>query len=219
VKPTGHPGTQLRISSLAPNIRDPCSRHLDEVAGHAKSASTPMKFKSLLTPEQWAEARRLRAEGASFEALGKQFGVAHSTIGYRAKKERWSSPRGSPSTRAPAKSSAAPSADTADMRRELAQRVYRVMTLNLEMMELRMHKQLKDARKKNADIPAIDAEKEMRQLATFMKTLEQTTELDPDRHAHADGGAKFSDAAARASEADARRREIADRLEGIGPPA
>jgi hypothetical protein len=178
-----------------------------------------MKFKSLLTPEQWVEARRLRAEGASFDALGKQFGVAHSTIAHRARKEGWSSPSGSPSTRAPAKSKAAAPDDTTQMRRMLARRVYSVMNLNLALMELRMQKQLKDAKKKDADIPAIDAEKEMRNLAGVMKTLEQTTELDPDRHAHADGGAKFSDAAARASEADARRREIAERLEGIVPPA
>jgi hypothetical protein len=105
------------------------------------------------------------------------------------------------------------------MRRMLARRVYSVMNLNLALMELRMQKQLKDAKKKDADIPAIDAEKEMRNLAGVMKTLEQTTELDPDRHAHADGGAKSSDAQARASEAAARRREIAERLEGLVPPA
>ena len=172
-----------------------------------------MTFKSPLTPEQWAEARRLRAEGATFVALGKQFGVSDTAIGDRARREGWHARQG-------AKSKAVAAADdTTQMRRAIAQRVYSVMNLNLALMELRMQKQLKDARKKNADIPAIDAEKEMRQLATFMKTLEQTTELDPDRHAHADGGAKFSDAAARASEADARRREIAERLEGIVPPA
>ena len=62
-----------------------------------------MTVKSLLTPEQWAEARRLRAEGASLDALAEQFGVAHSTMGRRARKEGWSSPSGSPSTRAPTK--------------------------------------------------------------------------------------------------------------------
>jgi len=179
-----------------------------------------MTFNSQLAPEQWAEARRLRAEGASFAALAKQFGLAVSTVSHRARREGWSSPSGSPpSTRAPAKSKAAAPDETTQMRRMLARRVYSVMNLNLALMELRMQKQLKDAKKKDADIPAIDAEKEMRNLAGVMKTLEQTTELDPDRHAHADGGAKFSDAAARASEADARRREIAERLEGIVPPA
>jgi len=139
-----------------------------------------MMFKSLLTPEQWAEARRLRIEGATFVALGKQFGVTASAINRRARQEGWSSPGGSRS-QARAKSDATPTADTTEMRRTLARRVYRVMNLNLELMELRMQKQLKDAKKKDADIPAIDAEKEMRHLAGVMKTLEQTTELDPDR--------------------------------------
>ena len=68
-------------------------------------------------------------------------------------------------------------------------------------------------------MPAGDVEKDMRQLAATMKTIEQATELDPDLHRDADGGAKSSDAATRASEADARRREIAERLEGLVPPA
>jgi hypothetical protein len=174
-------------------------------------------FNSLLTPEQWAEVRRLRAEGATYAALGKQFGINADSICKRARREGWLSAPGSPTTGSARSKAAAPD-DTTHMRRAIAQRVYRVMNLNLELMELRMQKQLKDARKKNADIPAIDAEKEMRQLASAIKTIEQTTELDPDRHAHADGGAKSSDAAARASEADARRREIAERLEGIVPP-
>jgi hypothetical protein len=177
-----------------------------------------MKFNSPLTSEQWAEARRLRSEGATFVALGKQFGVTASAINCRARREGWSSPAGS-SAQADSKSKASPGADTTDMRRVLARRVYRVMNLNLELMELRMQKQLKDAKKKDADIPAIDAEKEMRQLASAMKTIEQTTELDPDRTRAADGGAKSSDAQARASEADARRREIAERLAGIVPPS
>ena len=177
-----------------------------------------MMFKSLLTPEQWAEARRLRIEGATFVALGKQFGVTASAINRHARQEGWSSPGGSRS-QARAKSDATPTADTTEMRRTLARRVYRVMNLNLELMELRMQKQLKDAKKRDADIPAIDAEKEMRHLAGVMKTLEQTTELDPDRTRAADGGAKSSDAQSRASEADARRREIAERLAGIVPPS
>jgi hypothetical protein len=105
------------------------------------------------------------------------------------------------------------------MRRVLARRVYRVMKLNLELMELRMQKQLKDAKSNEAAIPAGDAEKDIRQLASLMKTIEQTTELDPDRTRAADGGAKSSDAQARASEADAKRREIAERLAGLIPPS
>ncbi len=172
-------------------------------------------FKSLLTPEQWAEARRLRGEGATFVAIGKQFAVDKNTIATRAKKEGWPSP-----SQTHSKSKASLPADTANVRRGLARRVYRVMDLNLSLMELRMEKQLKQARKqRDGEMPAGDLEKDMRQLAATMKTIEQATELDPDLHRAADGGAKSSDAATRASEADARRREIAERLEGLVPPA
>ena len=176
-------------------------------------------FKSLLTPEQWAEVRRLRAEGASFVALGKQFGVSGKTIGHRARQESWPSPPGSPAQTGSKSKSQLP-ADTANIRRGLARRVYRVMDLNLSLMELRMQKQLKQAKKqKDGDMPAGDVEKDMRQLATTMKTIEQATELDPDLHRAADGGAKSSDAATRASEADALRRDIAERLKNLIPPA
>ena len=71
-----------------------------------------------------------------------------------------------------------------------------------------------------ATIPAGDDEKDMRQLATTMKTIEQATELDPDLHRSADGGATIQQTPqARASEADAFRREIAERLEKLIPPS
>ena len=68
-------------------------------------------------------------------------------------------------------------------------------------------------------MPAGEVEEGMRQLATTMKTIEQATELDPDLHRSADGGAQSSDAATRASEADALHREIAERLEKLVPPS
>ena len=176
-------------------------------------------FTSPLSPEQWAEARRLRGEGATFAAVAEQLGIGAQTVRHRARKEGWPSPGGSPA-RATRKSKASSlPTDTEDIRRGLARRLYRVMDHNLELMEIRMHKQLKDAKRKDAVIPAGDVEKDMRQLAATMKTIEQATELDPDLHRAADGGAKSSDAATRASEADARRREIAERLEGLVPPA
>lgn len=171
-------------------------------------------FKSPLTPEQWAEARRLRAAGATFAAIGKQLAVTAASVARRAQREGWPSPR--PTRRS---STPLPAADSADIRRSLARRLFTVMDLNLELMELRMHKQLKQARETDGDIPAGDAEKDMRQLAATMKNIEQATELDPDPQRAADGGAKSSDAVARASEADALRREIAERIEKLIPPA
>jgi hypothetical protein len=172
-------------------------------------------FKSLLTPEQWAEARRLRGEGATFVAIGKQFAVDKNTISSRARRDGWPSP-----TKTSSKPKASVPADTADVRRGLARRVYRVMDLNLSLMELRMEKQLKQAKKqRDGDMPAGDVEKDMRQLAATMKTIEQATELDPDLHRSADGGARPEGARAGASEAEAFHREIAERLGKLIPPS
>ncbi len=49
-------------------------------------------FKSLLTPEQWAEARRLRGEGATFAAIAKHLGLKKNSVASRAKREGWPSP-------------------------------------------------------------------------------------------------------------------------------
>ena len=56
-----------------------------------------------------------------------------------------------------------------------------VLEDNLELMEIRMHKQLKDAKRKDADIPAGDVEKDMRQLAATMKTIEATSSAHPEK--------------------------------------
>ncbi len=184
-----------------------------------------MLFASKLSPEHWAEARRLRAEGATLTAIAARFGVNLTTIGVRARKEGWASPTATPGATASArtaKTSSQPVA-TVGIRRRLTHRLYNIMDLKLELMELRMHKQLKDAKKAikqdGAEIPAGDEEKDTRHLATFIKTIDQATELDPDRARDADGGATNRDAEARASEADAFRREIAQRIEKLVPPS
>lgn len=177
-------------------------------------------FTSPLTPEQWAEARRLRAEGATFAAIGRLFAVTADSVAKRARREDWPAPA-KPTGRTRRRPGASPltAADAADIRRSLARRLLAVMDLNLELMELRMHKQLQQARKSDGAVPPGDTDKEMRQLAATMKSIEQMTELDPDRHRDADGGGKSGDAAARASETDALRREIAERIEKLIPPA
>jgi hypothetical protein len=97
--------------------------------------------KSRLTPEQWAEARRLRAEGATFAAIGAQLGISPSTIVNRARSEGWPPPASSVGG---ARRSSRPMplpADTAAVRRALMHRLYALMGLSLEMTELRMQKQ------------------------------------------------------------------------------
>ena len=178
--------------------------------------------KSPLTPEQWVEARRLRSEGATFAAIAAGLGISASTITNRARNEGWPPPAGSvPRARPQARPSFLP-ADTADVRRGLMHRLYALLGLSLEMTELRMSKQLKEAKKqarsKDGEIPAA-GEDELRQIANTMKTLEQATELDPELDRAADGGARTAGAETRTSETDAFRREIAERLEKLIPPA
>jgi hypothetical protein len=181
-------------------------------------------FTSPLSPEQWAEARRLRAEGATFVAIAAQIGLQPATVARRAGREGWPRPAAAPTTGSADPARRRPKArpdpnDTAARRRGLAARLYKVMDLMLELMELRLERQLEQARQAEGEIPPGDAEKDMRQLAATMKSIEQATELDPDRQRDADGGAKSSDAAQRASEADALRREIAERIEKLIPPS
>ena len=186
----------------------------------------PPKFadmtKSRLTPDQWAKARRLRAAGATFAVIGKEFGISASTIINRARSEVWPSPAGATRGKPTLKSAPLP-ADTAEARRGLMHRLYALMDYNLEMMELRMQKQLKEARKharsNDGTLPAGVDEEGMRQLANTMKTIEQAKELDPDLHRSADGGARPEGARAGASEAEAFHREIAERLGKLIPPS
>ena len=63
------------------------------------------------------------------------------------------------------------------------------MNLNLELMELHMKKQVKDAKKRDADPASIDAEKNMRPMTAVTKSLSQAKELDPDLDRAAGGGA------------------------------
>ena len=48
-----------------------------------------------LTPEQWAQARRLRDGGATFAAIAREIGAHESTIAGRARLEGWPRPAGS----------------------------------------------------------------------------------------------------------------------------
>ena len=49
-----------------------------------------MTFAAKYTPAQWAEARRLRAEGLTFRAIAKSLGFnSPATVSTRARKEGW----------------------------------------------------------------------------------------------------------------------------------
>jgi hypothetical protein len=179
--------------------------------------------KAPLAPEQWVEARRLRAEGLSFAAIAKQVGAGVSTIRHRAAREEWPAPRRTAQQATHRPPPAPLPADTAEVRSALVHRLYAVMDLSLQMTELRVQHQLKTARKqatlKNGELPSNVREEDMRQIINTIGNLEQAKELHPDLDRSADGGARPAGTPAGASEADAFRREIAERLEKLVPPA
>jgi len=188
-----------------------------------------MLFTSKLTPEQWAEARHLRAEGASFPDLAARFGLRKETIAGRAHKERWPSlmaPAQALATKAKARRLALPapaSAAPAVVRRSLKPRLMNLMDIQLKLTELRMQQQLKDAQEaydqgKPVKGTVEEGDKVLRHVAAAGKTIEQVTEIAPERASPTRRGA-LSTTAANASEADAFRREIAERIEKLIPPS
>src|SRR5687767_7725977 len=105
-------------------------------------AHTAMKFVSKLSPEQWAEAKRLRAGGATYEAIAHSVGIAVSAVSSRARREGWPAPASAhPAPAAPRRAAPkGPSPATASIRGRLALRLYAVIECKIRMMELRMIK-------------------------------------------------------------------------------
>jgi hypothetical protein len=189
-----------------------------------------MLFTSPYSPEQWAEARRLRAEGASFAAIGKALGMVGPTISSRARREAWPRPPGAtaPAARKPSTASVRgqPStlpADADEARGILIHRVYALSDLNLQLTELRMRKQLKIAKRiakaDDDELPPAPREEDKQQVTDTVKTLEQTKELHTGLKRSAGGGARPGGAEGGASETAAFHREIAERLGKVVPPS
>ena len=172
-----------------------------------------------LTPEQWAQARRLRDGGATFAAIAREIGAHESTIASRARLQGWPRPAGSLPAAPRGAGASHRTESIADIRRSVITRYYRVMNLNLELMELHMKKQVKDAKKPGADLASFDPDKHMRPVTAVAKSLSQAKELDSDLDRAAGGGPTSSNLDSAASEEEAFRREIAERLEKLIPPA
>jgi len=96
-----------------------------------------MLFISKLTPEQWAEARRLRASGELYRGIARRFGLTAAAISKRARKEGWPPPVGG---RSPARR--ANTGRAADVRRRLALSLLGVIDLRISMLERRMERRL-----------------------------------------------------------------------------
>ena len=180
-----------------------------------------VRFVSKLSAEQWADARRLRAEGANFTAIGEAFNVSRDAISKRAKREGWDMPAASGSPVARAQSAAPLPNDILQARRSLSRRILRILDLDLKIMERRMEKRLDAADKadKNAADPEGMSKEEIERLGTFKKTIQDHTEYAPDTDRAVRGAAhRAATAETLASEADAFRRELAERIAKLIPP-
>jgi hypothetical protein len=188
-----------------------------------------MTFSSKLSPEQWAEARRLRDGGMTYAAIAECVGIGASTVATRARDEGWPAPAGTgpapPRTKA---KSASP--DTAGTRIRLAQRLYKVIEVKIKMMELRMHKQLQ-AHESIADgeVPPAPTKDERESFAALIDSINKVTEMASEPAPAADGSRRAAagavnpelsalsddidpDGLAEASEKDEFRRRLAEHL-------
>lgn len=188
-------------------------------------------FASKLSPEEWAEARRLRAAGDSYTAIARRFGVNHSTIAGRARREAWPSPRGAAAPATPGARARRASPATADIHAEVARRLFGVIAARTRMMELSMQKRLEARRKDDAgsEQPIVTRE-ERDAFAALIQDIKQVLEIAPEPAATADGRTRTADpelAALRdgidrhgvavASEKDALRAELAEHLGKMFP--
>ena len=194
-----------------------------------------MSFTSKYSPEQWAEARRMRAEGLSFKAIAKSLGFKSSaTVSTRARKEGWwgsentgvaDLAKGKPRAASPA---------TASIRRVLALRLYSFLELRIRMMELRMKKQL-DAYEQSpggTEPPPVTKD-ERDSFAALVESINQVTEMTSEPASAADGRRKSAinpeltalsddidpDGLAVASQKDDLRAELAKQLAKLVGPA
>jgi hypothetical protein len=195
-----------------------------------------MQFVSKLSPEQWAEARRLRTEGAPFRDIAQRFDIGASTVANRARREGWPLPATMPASIGAAHPAGAvrrPSPATLDIRRRLALRLYSVIEFRIRMMELSMQKQL-DALEQNPRAAATTAvtRDERDSFAALIESINQVTEMASEPASAADGRRKSvnpeltalsseidAHGLAVASEKDRQRAELAEQLAKLVGPA
>jgi hypothetical protein len=188
-----------------------------------------MAFVSKLSPEQWADARGLRADGMTYEAIGARFGLKADSIARRASKESWTQPARNATGAAPRVAPASPA--TAGVRSRLALRLYKVIEFRIRMMELRMLKQLQalsDAQEQDPEgsAPPAPTKEERETFAALIESINQVTEMASEPAPAAGGRRKSainpeltalsgdinSDGLAIASAKDEYRRELAEHL-------
>jgi hypothetical protein len=185
-------------------------------------------FVSKLSPEQWAEAKRLRAEGASYAGIARQFGISENAVGRHAHKNNWSG-SGAPAVPASPRRTGTPirSGPIARLQCESRLRMLRILNLDLKIMEQRMQKRVDAAKEVQANVEALGlTQPEMDHMQSITTAIDNVTELQPDIDPAAGGRGKSEPGAksgsksdTEPSEADVFRTEIAERLEKLLPPA
>ena len=175
-----------------------------------------MVFPRKLSDGQWAEARRLRANGASFAEIAEQFGLSKNWVATRARREQWGAPLAAEPKKPRGKTAVL--AEFKQERLNLSRRIIKIIELDLRMMEQRMLKRLQ--RTDDAGPAEGLSNDELERLGTLKQTIQEHTEFSPDTEPTAGGAgtARSADQAA-TSEADVFRREIAERLEKLLPPS
>jgi len=193
-----------------------------------------MPFAPKYTTEQWADARRLRADGLTYDAIAKSLGFQKAgTIADRARNEGWPGSgktgvatlvKGTPRGASPA---------TAPIRRALALRLFGFIEHEIRMKELRMKKQLDEYAQApaGAEPPAVTKE-ERESFAALIAQINQVTEMASEPASAADGRRKSAinpeltalsddidpDGLAAASAKDQQRAELARQLaKAVGP--
>jgi hypothetical protein len=201
----------------------------------ARSTDPFIPMPSKLAPEQWAEARRLRAGGTPFADIAGRFAMSEVTIRRRAHREGWAEPAGAPAR--PRRRTATVSAAVAGIRSRLALRLYNVIECKIRMMELRMQRELQD-QECNPDgaVPPVPTKDERESFAALIQSINQVTEMASDPAPAADGRRRTAnskpgvnpeltalsddidpDGLAAASEKDQYRRELAEHLGRMFP--
>jgi len=192
---------------------------------------SPAMFVSKLSPDEWAEACRLRDGGQSFAAIAGRFGMNPATIARRARKEGWAEPAGRPASAARGAKARRPSPATADIRAALALRLFSVIAVRIRIMELQMHKQLEAYQNSAAGTePPVTASDQRDTLAALIESINQVTEMASEPAPTADGRRRTANpeltalssdidpaGLAIASEKDALRAELAERLGKLFP--
>ena len=168
-----------------------------------------------LTPEQWADARRLFEQGIARNEIAARMGVVAPTVNRRAQREGW---RRHKPVRKPASRPRSFESLTVAARRALVQRLYKAMDTKLKLMERRMTKQL-DALEEGNDLPSADHERDTRAFGAIIKNIEHVKEMQADLDRVAGGQPATAADAELFAEADRFRREIAERLARFIPAA